>query len=229
VSHELRTPLTVISGFVETLLLNADELTPQHSRALKLIHQQSQRMEVIISDLLALSRLEMEEDNPPQEPVQIPQLLVAIVDEARTLSGSEQHVFELDIDQSLGMTGDKKELYSLFSNLIFNAVRHTSEGTQIGIHWRRILGRLEFSVTDTGEGIPAQHIPRLTERFYRVDTSRSRESGGTGLGLAIVKHVLNRHGGELLITSEVGRGSSFTCLFPSARAIYKQGQIEVSG
>lgn len=221
VSHELRTPLTVISGFLETLVHSDKKLT-EHRRALQLMHQQTERMEIIITDLLTLSRLEMEKGELMQEAVAVPLMLESIISEARALSGEHHHVLHLESEPSLWMLGNESELRSAFSNLIFNAVRHTPQRSEITIDWTKSGDNLCLSVSDTGEGIAAIHIPRLTERFYRVDAGRSRKSGGTGLGLAIVKHVLNRHGGELRIESQTGKGSTFSCYFPLELAVHHE-------
>jgi len=218
VSHELRTPLTVITGFLEGLL-DVREDCPQWSRSLELMQGQAARMQSIIDDLLYLSRLEMQEGEAETSPVPVAELLVGIAEEARHISGDAGHDIRLQAEPDLWLRGDVQELRSAFSNLVFNAVRHTPGRTLIELTWGTDAAGASFSVSDTGEGIPARHIPRLTERFYRVDAGRSRESGGTGLGLAIVKHALTRHGGELQIESEVGRGSTFACRFPSDRVL----------
>ncbi len=218
VSHELRTPLTVISGFLETLV-DADGRIPLEGRTLELMRQQAARMENIIGDLLALSRLEQAEQAPAGETVRVANVLATIIDEARELSGESGHELSLEADAGLGLHGDPDELASAFSNLVFNAVRHTPPRTRVEVRWEADEAGASVSVMDNGSGIPAREIPRLTERFYRVDKGRSRESGGTGLGLAIVKRVLDRHEGELHIASEDGRGSSFTCRFPSVRLV----------
>jgi two-component system phosphate regulon sensor histidine kinase PhoR len=217
VSHELRTPLTVISGFLETM----EESGPNNGAApaIELMRQQTKRMQDTIDDLLVLSRLEMNNEQPEQETVVVGSLLEEIISEARTLSGEAKHRFELDIAPHIPLNGSSRELRTAFSNLIFNAVRHTPPGSEIRITWKEDEQGALLSVIDTGEGIAARHIPRLTERFYRVDEGRSRESGGTGLGLAIVKHILNRHDAELLISSKEGKGSTFSCRFPSARIL----------
>ena len=213
VSHELRTPLTVLRGFLETMS-TADNLPPGQGRALELMHRQTARMQAIVSDLLALSRLEMETDTSSWEPVAVARLLASVVEEAHALSGEAQHRISLQADPALHLTGDRSELRSAFSNLIFNAVLHTPPRSVIDVRWYAGDAKLRLTVADTGEGIPARHLPRLTERFYRVDKARSRQSGGTGLGLAIVKHVVQRHGGQLQIYSEDGKGSTFECEFP---------------
>jgi len=211
-SHELRTPLTVISGFLENL---ADSpLTPEsHRRPLQLMGSQAERMRSIIEDLLTLSRLEMEDPTPQREPVDVPVVLHSILDEARLLSEGD-HELTVDLALDLLLKGNRAELRSAFSNLIFNAIRHTPAASRIRVTWRETEGGPLFAVTDDGEGIAREHIPRLTERFYRIDKARSRTSGGTGLGLAIVKHVLNRHGARLTIESEPGQGSTFSGHFP---------------
>jgi len=222
VSHELRTPLTVLRGFLETMSTTND-LPFGQARALELMHRQTARMQAIVSDLLALSRLEMETDTSSWEPLPVARILTAIVEEAHALSGESQHRISLEANPALQLTGDRSELRSAFSNLIFNAVLHTPPRSQINIRWYADQGRLRLSVSDTGEGIPARHLPRLTERFYRVDKARSRQSGGTGLGLAIVKHVVHKHGGELEISSVEGKGSTFACSFPQSPLAIRPG------
>ena len=217
VSHELRTPLTVLRGFLETMS-SADDLPPGQARALELMQRQTGRMQAIVSDLLALSRLEMETDTSGWEPVPVARLLSSVVEEAQALSGDSHHRIHLQANPALPLNGDRSELRSAFSNLIFNAVLHTPPRSEIYIRWYTDGGKLRLSVADTGEGIPARHLSRLTERFYRVDRARSRQSGGTGLGLAIVKHVVQRHGGELRISSVEGKGSVFECEFPAPSA-----------
>ncbi|MGE5155549.1 MAG: phosphate regulon sensor histidine kinase PhoR [Bdellovibrio bacteriovorus] len=222
-SHELRTPLTVIAGFLESLA-DAPATPPTHRRPLSLMQHQTERMRNIIEDLLTLSRLEMDDEAQDQAPVDVPDEVELILHEARTLSEG-QHRFQTDIDEDLLLLGNPLELRSAFSNLIHNAVRHTPAGTNVRVGWRRDAEGPLFWVEDDGEGIAREHLPRLTERFYRVDRARSRVSGGTGLGLAIVKHVLNRHGARLLIASELGRGSRFTCRFPAERGIRRRQTV----
>lgn len=209
VSHELKTPLTVIAAFIENLL-HATRL-PAQERPLLLMQQQSGRMASTIDDLLTLSQLEMEQEERIQELVQIPDLLAGLIEEARSLSGVLNHSFQLDINPNLGLLGNELELQSAFSNLIFNAVKYTPTRANIRVFWGFEDGNGRFIVSDSGEGIAARHIPRLTERFYRVDTD---QAGGTGLGLAIVKHAVSRHSGELVIQSKIGMGSTFRCDFP---------------
>ena len=218
VSHELRTPLTVISGLAEQL--NMGEPDPAMlPRSTELILQQATRMSELVSDLLTLSRLEMQQESAPDQPVPIAELLTTIVEEAHALSGAAQHVVQLEVHSPEGLRGNVKELHTAFSNLVSNAIRHTPNLSEVTIRWRVDNEGAHLSVTDTGEGIAARHIPRLTERLYRVDASHSRDTGGTGLGLASVKHVLESHQAELEIDSTVGGGSTFTCHFPLARVV----------
>ncbi len=219
VSHELRTPLTVIGGFLETLMDSGDECAARWQRSLDLMHQQAGRMQHIVADLLMLSKLETDRTTPPREVVPVPALLAGIKEDAMLLSGDKGHNVTLEADPELRLYGAERELYSAFSNIVGNAVRYTPPGGDIRIRWSRDAGGAHFSVTDTGIGIPPEHIPRLTERFYRVDVGRSREAGGTGLGLAIVKHVLNRHSARLRVESRPGKGSTFTIDFPLDRLV----------
>lgn len=223
VSHELRTPLTVIHGYIETLLdQDLDETQPWKKVFLQM-HQQTLRMENLIEDLLLLSRLESQETEATDEKeIDVSALLETICNEARELSGESQHHIELHADKKLFLLGVHNELRSLFSNIIFNAVKYTPPKGHITVEWFSKNNQANFQVRDTGIGIASEHIPRLTERFYRVDPARSRASGGTGLGLAIAKHVLIRHEGELDIVSEQGKGSTFTCVFPINRTTIKK-------
>ena len=220
VSHEIRTPLTVLAGFVETLQdlpLDAEE----RARYLALMAQQSTRMETLVNDLLTLSRLEGSPAPTSSQWTRAKALLVHCEDEARGLSArltplGHKLSFSLEADSEL--SGAPVELQSAMSNLVSNAVRYTPGGGEVVVTWRLLPdGRAEYAVKDSGPGIAAEHLPRLTERFYRVDRSRSRETGGTGLGLVIVKHIAQRHGAELRIESTVGQGSRFALLFPAAR------------
>ena len=219
-SHELRTPLTVVRGFLETLT-EQDGCSPDWPRSLTLMRQQARRMQDIINDLIMLSRLEMEDGgNRSHRPVSVPELLTTVVQDAQVLSGERKHQLSLHIEEpGRWLKGNEEELRSAFSNLLFNAVLHTPPKSEIRVRWIGHEKGAEFVVSDTGEGIGARHIPRLTERFYRVEEGRSRDTGGTGLGLAIVKHVLHRHQSELHIVSKVGEGSTFRCLFPKAIVI----------
>ena len=213
VSHELRTPLTVVHGYLE--MLDPAEM-PEWAPMLAEMQRQSQRMNQLVEDLLALSRLEAR-DQLPEEPVAMAPMLATLRREAEALSQGRHHV-EVSDEAGIDLVGSTKELHSAFSNLVANAVRYTPAGGEVRVRLTRDAdGGALLSVRDSGYGIPAAHLPRITERFYRVSTSRSRESGGTGLGLAIVKHVMGLHGARLEIASEVGQGSMFACRFPPAR------------
>tara|TARA_B100000287_G_scaffold427543_1_gene477338 strand:- start:265 stop:1566 length:1302 start_codon:yes stop_codon:yes gene_type:complete len=218
VSHELRTPLTVLAGYIETMDMNSDILPERWQRMLKQMGSQSLRMEAIIKDLLTLSRLETSAKEHPAQ-VQIQPLLEQIAADARALSQGRGHTITLSTEGPVALLGYTDELRSAFSNLAFNAVKYTPDGGHIELIWREREGRAEFCVKDDGVGIADHHIPRLTERFYRADPSRSKETGGTGLGLAIVKHVLLRHDGELYIESTPGKGSCFCCRFNAQSVI----------
>ncbi len=216
VSHEIRTPLTVLSGFIETL--HSLPLTAvERERVLVLMNQQAHRMQTLVADLLTLAQLEGSPRPWPDRWVGLDGLLARIAADAEALSGGRHHL-HLKPDTHVELAGIESELLSAIANLVTNAVRYTPEGREIEVTWRMLDGGSgELTVVDTGLGIEREHIPRLTERFYRVDGSRSRETGGTGLGLSIVKHVMQRHGGELMIQSDVGKGSRFRLVFPAAR------------
>lgn len=214
VSHELRTPLTVIGGFLETLL-DLDEPAPGIVRKyMDLMLSQTKRMQRIVEDLLTLSRLENHQNSLRIEPINVPALLQSILSEAQGLSAG-RHEVTLTIQTEHWVLGSRDELHSAFANLVSNAIRYTPEGGRITLSWRIEHRQGVFQVSDTGIGIEPQHIPRLTERFYRVDKGRARDTGGTGLGLAIVKHILLRHDAKLDITSTPGEGSHFTIYFPT--------------
>jgi two-component system phosphate regulon sensor histidine kinase PhoR len=216
VSHELRTPLTVLVGFLETV--RELKLDPERSRDyLNLMSEQSKRMQRIIDDLLTLSMLESAPEPPQGERVDISLLLERTRLEAEALSAG-RHRVTLDAEFGFDLLGSESEIASAFGNLTSNAIRYTPAGGEVRLVWRASQGA-EFAVEDTGPGIEAEHIPRLTERFYRVDRGRSRETGGTGLGLAIVKHALARHQAELDIESTLGKGSRFTARFPARRVV----------
>ena len=216
VSHELRTPLTVLVGYLETMDMNKEALTAAWQRMISQMRQQSGRMENIIKELLMLSKLETGRSDP-SEKVDVWELLNAIKKDAIALSGEQQHDICLCMQANCRILGDSNELRSAFSNLIFNAVKYTPAGTRIEIIWQQHNGENQLKVRDYGPGIEAIHLPRLTERFYRVDPSRNNSTGGTGLGLAIVKHILLRHEAELSIDSEPGKGCTFICHFPLSR------------
>jgi two-component system phosphate regulon sensor histidine kinase PhoR len=225
VSHEIRTPLTVLAGFVETLQ-TLKLTTEEQDKYLALMASQAHRMQSLVDDLLTLSRLEGSPIPGFTNSIVLSQLVEACQSESQQLSKllfqekiSQVIVFETDpVIQNYLLMGEPRELQSALSNLVSNAVRYTPQGGRIEVHtFLSADGNLNLQVKDTGPGIAPEHLPRLTERFYRVDRSRSRESGGTGLGLAIVKHVMQRHGGQLQITSIAGQGSCFNLVFPPTR------------
>ncbi|TWO71970.1 phosphate regulon sensor histidine kinase PhoR [Caenimonas sedimenti] len=219
VSHEIRTPLTVLAGFVETLQ-TLDLPGDERSRYLRLMAQQAQRMQTLVSDLLTLSRLEGSPLPGGGEWTHATVLSAQCEEEARALLATlgKSLTLRFEADRTLEIAGVPSEWQSAMSNLVTNAVRYTPDGGSVAVRCGLVAdGRAEFSVRDTGPGIAPEHVPRLTERFYRIDRSRSRETGGTGLGLAIVKHVVQRHGAELRIDSRVGTGSTFSILYPPAR------------
>jgi two-component system phosphate regulon sensor histidine kinase PhoR len=220
-SHELRTPLTVINGFLEIAEAQPDLDAQTRAAHLKLMSEQGQRMQNLIEDMLSLTRLESADYPLRREHVKIAGLLDQVLQEGRALSAGK-HTISVSIDGP-DIMGSFEELQSAFSNLVSNAVRYTPENGVIDIAWEQTRSGPQFSVRDNGIGIRAADIPRLTERFYRVDKSRSRETQGTGLGLAIVKHVLLRHNAILVVDSEPGSGSKFTVKFPQ-EAIYINAQ-----
>ncbi len=214
VSHELRTPITVISGYLENLLDSYPGLEPKWRKALEQMHQQSQRVENILRDLLILSRLETRAISLDQTQVKLGELLNEIRNDTANIFEEKNHTITVECDPDITLKADRGELYSAISNLSINAAKYTPAGGTIVLRARHVAGGIDVSVSDNGIGIASQHIPRLTERFYRVDVSRSSSTGGTGLGLAIVKHILARHGANLHIDSELDVGSTFTCRFP---------------
>lgn len=216
VSHEMRTPLTVMMGFLETVqTLDLDQA--KKNEYLDLMMVQGQRMKSLVEDLLTLANLEANSQPAPQIQVAMPAIMAMLKSEAEALSGNK-HQISVECDSGNVLLGDERELFSAFSNLVSNAVRYTPENGSIRIVWHMTKdGGGEFLVHDSGPGIAPEHIPRLTERFYRVDRSRSRETGGTGLGLAIVKHVATRHQAQLQIDSRPGNGSTFKLQFPEGR------------
>jgi len=216
VSHELKTPLTVVRGFLETL--QDIELEPRRrTQYLQLMAEQAGSMQRLVDDLLRLSALESEQSIAAETSFAVIPLLLEVSADAKALSGG-RHTIALDVGDAAIVSGSRDELASAFGNLVSNAIRYTPDGGTITLCWHvDAEGRGAFSVADTGIGIAAEHIPRLTERFYRVDRSRSRATGGTGLGLAIVKHVLQRHQAALDVTSEPGQGSTFTVFLPARR------------
>ncbi|AHK79852.1 histidine kinase [Ectothiorhodospira haloalkaliphila] len=221
VSHELRTPLTVIAGYVETLV-DDPTLAPEVHRTLQSVETQAERMRRIIDDLLTLSHLETREDTvAEQTAVPVPALIGAIEEDAHMLVAERDLTVHVEVEAGLWLRGARSELQSAFSNLVTNAIRYTPDGGTITLRWFADAEGARFQVEDTGIGIPQGQISRVTERFYRVESDRSRASGGTGLGLAIVKHVLQRHGATLHIQSIPDQGSTFTCHFPLNRTLQK--------
>jgi len=225
-SHELRTPLTVISGYLDTL---ADDPSIDSGWAgpIKDMRAQAQRMNAIIADLLVLSRLESTEGEAPREPIDVPRMLERLHRDALAGIDRPRHVV-LDLESADGLYGSAHDLESVFTNLLVNGLKYTPEEGSVRMRWWTDDEGAYFSVIDTGIGIPAEHIPRLTERFYRVDAGRSRGQGGSGLGLAIVKHALQRHSGWLEVQSTEGKGSSFTCHFPQQRICKRAAPIAAS-
>jgi len=218
VSHELRTPLTVVGGFLETLQ-DMDDAIPDGTRQyFKLMQEQTGRMRRLVEDLLLLSQLEGAQTNAPDSELDMAALLDMVLREAQGLSGG-RHKIALHADTTLRLSGNPEELHSAFGNLVSNAIRYTPDGGEIGLAWGQRGEEAVFSVSDTGIGIEPQHLNRLTERFYRVDRSRSRATGGTGLGLSIVKHILTRHQARLEIESKPGKGSTFRAVFPAQRVV----------
>jgi two-component system, OmpR family, phosphate regulon sensor histidine kinase PhoR len=219
VSHEIRTPLTVISASIETLgQLKLTE--PERNRILETTAQQTKRMQVLVSDLLTLALLEGSPRPPADCWIGMAALFKRVHSDASALSAGRHQLTVSDVPEFVCLAGNEGELLSALGNLVSNAIRYTPDGGQIILSWGlREGGSAEISVQDNGIGMAKEHLPRLTERFYRVDSSRSRDTGGTGLGLSIVKHVAQRHGGVLDIQSTVGQGSRFTLVFPAARLL----------
>ena len=217
ISHELRTPLTVLSGYTETLMDNTKSVPNTWVKALSQIQEQTNRMIYLADDLVMLSQLESTTVPVPKTPIDLEKLLLQVHNDAKIISENifpeKPNIISLDLEQNIQLTGDQKELYSAFSNLVLNAIKHNPIGTSIDIRAYNADNSVVVEISDDGCGIDSQHISRLTERFYRVDQSRSTETGGTGLGLAIVKHVLIRHSGVLKIKSKVREGTSFQCKF----------------
>lgn len=224
VSHELRSPLTVVVGYLEAL--RDDDLLPvEFRRPVHQMSQQASRMALIVDDLLQLSRLEATPGAASSERIAVVEMLDMIARDARAL-GESAHRVAHEVDPELSLLGDWNELYSAFSNIAFNAVQHTPAGGTVRLQWNSDGEGARLDVTDTGGGIEAHHVARLTERFYRVDKARSHEMGGTGLGLAIVKHVLLRHDASLDIESRPGEGSRFSCRFPVHRVLRSETPVE---
>lgn len=214
VSHELRTPLTVLKGYLETLSDFDNGLSPLYTTSFQQMLQQTDRMQHLVDDLLLLTRLETQQQK--SDCVDIPQLLKQICQESDYLASVEQRI-ELRLETTAKISGNEQELRSAFTNLVVNALKYSPEETSVQVRWYQDGNKVCMAVTDKGEGIAAADIPRVTERFYRVDVRRSRKLSGTGLGLAIVKHVLMRHDAQLQIVSELGKGSCFSCEFAQKR------------
>lgn len=214
VSHELRTPLTVIQGYLE-LMDDVNALPPEMAKKAQLtMAEQANRMRSLIEQLLSISRLESGLDNIQRVPVDVGYLLTLVQDEANAVNENFHHTLSFDIQSDARVMGVEAELRSAITNLVINAIKYTPEGGKIEVCWKNVRNGVAFSVKDNGEGIAPQHLRRLTERFYRIDKARSRETGGSGLGLSIVKHVLARHQSRLSIRSRVGQGSTFSFVIP---------------
>lgn len=227
-SHELRTPLTVLSGYLETLSGNAN-MPPQWQRAFDQMQQQTKRMNALVHDLLLLSRLENETLQNKNQIIDMAELINQLFDDAQSYNTDHNHSLVLHIESHYDVVGSDLELASAFGNLITNAIKYTPPCGTITISWQDAVEGAIFSVQDTGIGIAADHLPRLTERFYRVDSGRSRETGGTGLGLAIVKHVLAQHDAHLTIESVEHKGSTFKVIFPKHRLHYADQEDDFGG
>lgn len=218
VSHELRTPLTVITGYLETLHDHKDQLPRAWHRAFQSMREQSSRMNHLIEDLLLLSKFETSDAQNRQQRVSIKVLMAGLRQDAEALNSEKKHQIHFKLEAG-DLLGSEQQLRSAFSNLVVNAIKYTPAGGEIHVHWGKVRTGGEFVVSDNGKGFDPIHIPRLTERFYRVDAGRDASEGGTGLGLAIVKHVLINHDAELKIQSQPGLGSTFSCHFPESRML----------
>ena len=218
VSHELRTPLTVIRGYLETFA-DSPQLPQSWHKMVSQMEQQTQRMTLLVNDLITLSKLETDENEPSTAPIPLADLIENVIADARTLSGRQQHELIVRGDRDLALIGNESELHSAISNLVVNAINYSPPGSRIDVSYHHEAQGARVGVRDQGTGIDPKHLPRITERFYRVDASRSVASGGTGLGLAIVKHVLLRHNAELKVVSNLGKGSEFSCHFPPSMVV----------
>lgn len=229
-SHELRTPLTVMQGYLEAMQDASDINGLQRwKKPIDQMHNQAERMRKIVEDMLTLSTLEASQEKLVFSDVDVPTLLKQLVEEMRSFSGDHQHQIRLQLDTMQHIMGHEEYLRSAFTNLATNAVRYTPDGGEIILRWYVCDTALCFSVTDAGIGIDPLHLPRLSERFYRADNARSRATGGTGLGLSITKHVLERHHAKLTITSELGKGSCFTCHFPLIHHSFLEENMPFAG
>ncbi|KAB0286242.1 phosphate regulon sensor histidine kinase PhoR [Vibrio fortis] len=215
VSHELRTPMTVLQGYLEMTEDPDMVVGPMWSKAHGVMTEQLNRMNSLVNQLLTLSKIEAAPMHELDEVVNVPAMLEVLEKEATSLSGDKEHKLEFDIDKSLRVLADEDQLRSAISNLVYNAVKYTPAGATVKVRWYQTSQGACLDVSDTGDGIEPQHLHRLTERFYRVDKARSRDTGGSGLGLAIVKHALSHHDSHLEIQSEVGVGSRFSFTLPS--------------
>lgn len=215
VSHELRTPLSSLIGFIETLRGPARDDLEAQDRFLGIMQEQADRMYRLIADLLSLSRIEMEEHSTPEEKVNLNDIIQKVIDGLTIKAMNRGMTVTMEMaDEAVMVQGDEDQLTQVFQNLIDNALKYGEKQSEVQVTGRYSGDRVTISVRDHGVGIPREHLPRLTERFYRVDAARSRELGGTGLGLAIVKHIVNRHRGKLTVTSEPGEGSTFAISLP---------------
>jgi len=219
VSHELKTPLTVVRGYVEMIQDTEHVFNPQWQKVFTTMEGQVGRMERLIEQLLSLSKVENSRDDVDMDQIDMPLLVQNLVEDASWLNQEKQHEVRANISESFGVYGIETELKSACANLISNAIAYTPANGIIDVSWQRNGDKMVFSVKDNGDGIKAEHVNRLTERFYRIDKSRSRDTGGSGLGLAIVKHVLLHHKAELVINSEWGKGSEFSIYFDEAIAL----------
>ncbi|PSW64003.1 phosphate regulon sensor histidine kinase PhoR [Photobacterium leiognathi] len=228
VSHELRTPMTVLQGYLE-MSSDPDMLVgPMWDRAHGVMTEQLARMNALVEQLLTLSKIEAAPTIELEDEVDVPAMLDILEKEAVSLSGDKNQQISFNVDHSLKVLGDDDQLRSAISNLVYNAVKHTPADADISVRWYRVANGARLEVTDSGEGIAAQHIHRLTERFYRVDKARSRETGGSGLGLAIVKHALSHHDSHLEIESELEKGSTFSFTLPSRLVADKTNPTELT-
>lgn len=219
VTHELKTPLTVFSGFLEPMCEDINDFPEHWGYYIELMYQQSVRMNDIINDLLLLSKLEMNQSASSLELINMPELLHECISDAELLAQESGQKISTQIQEALNLKGEVNSIKMIINNLLANAIKYTPQRSNITVSWYAESEQAYLIVQDSGEGIAARHLSRLTERFYRVETDRSREKGGTGLGLSIVNHALLRHQGQLNISSEIGRGSIFTCIFPKDRTV----------
>ena len=213
VSHELKTPLTVMRGYVEMIQADGSGLAPHWQQAVDVIEGQVSRMDRLVEQLLVLSRVEVNTEDEIKQALNVPEILQQLLKDAHWLNQAKKHNISADIADGLGILGIDTEIKSAFANLLSNAIAYTQEGGEISVSWQRYGTKAKFSVKDNGPGIRPEDVNRLTERFYRIDKSRSRNTGGSGLGLAIVKHVLHHHNAELVINSRWQQGSEFSIIF----------------